>query len=301
MKNKGLILFLTYGDDKYPEARDFLFPILEHCDQFDFSVLRIDNKENLPWEKIESGYSNIDLYNCPGDNSHYEMSGWDKGFSISKEKLGEDFSFVLIVNDALLNSKPIKDLESISNNLIEKVIKKNVVVGYIDTFSRVSPEAINTLTNPMKIYNRALRWYVCTTFILTNYSVWDKSYPMVSEVNPHDIYLEQYEANKFFKEDAPLSQQYQQFLVNHQTRKWYKKYDINKESYEKFKMKTECIIREQFFSIKLREQTFRFLDVSVLAKHIGCLHSSQLSLSLNILILKTKIKAFREQWQGMIK
>jgi hypothetical protein len=298
-----LVLFLTFGEDKQRGVLDFILPLFESCTDYQFDIIKVDNKTPKDWKVLFENRKNTSLYEAPGDNTFYEMSGWSSGYTYASEKLSKKYSLVFFLNDALLNSKPTKHIKSINNELLNNIDRFNGVAGFVDSFARVSPEPINTFLNPIEILGQKTRWWICSTLVILKKDTFDKVLPITEMIPREKIYFENYNSN-LFKKNAPVSFNYQQFLINHQTKKWYKKYNICEESYPLFKLKTECIMCEHYLSVKLKKESLFFVDLAQNSKRHGrfgrilvLMFGSKASFIIKV--CKTYFTLFKEQIRGL--
>jgi hypothetical protein len=124
----------------------------------------------------------------------------------------------------------------------------------VDTFSRVSPEPLDTLAHPMRIQDEVCRKWLCTTFFMVPEPVFEKLYPITTFSSLGDIFT-RYNPEKPFRESAPLSQNYRDFLYTHQTRVWRRGdkrgYVLDEKTFPLFQNKVRNIINEHALSVRL--------------------------------------------------
>lgn len=259
---KALILFLEYDKLKATQALDIIIEIVERCNEVAFTIVRIDNKHpEIPWQQTKEG--RFREYIVGGDNKCNEFSGWDKGWNDSKYQIKDTFDIVIIANDALLNSKPVRELESITNHLLKHVFRTKTVVGWIDTFSRVSPDPIDMIFSTMKVFGNSVRRWICTTFIVFSSSVFQAVFPLTSFENFDRVYHKKF-SNGVFLPDCGLNTKYQKFLFAHQSIKWIKSYKLTSETFDLFKLKTRNIINETLLGYRIAKTNSKLLHITIL-------------------------------------
>lgn len=249
-----LVLYLTFDEQKKQNVRGVLSAFFDRLSETSFTVVEIDNAdETLGWAHAPGDWWDCPAYVVGGDNTAHEFTGWDKGWKEATERLGADFDVVLMVNDALANSKPLAALDAIDSGLIRELSATNTVLGWVDTFSRVHPEAIDTVFSPMRLWGRACRKWLCTTFFMTSAKTFARLTPLTT-VDAFDELFSDDPENPF-RSDAPLSANYRDFLYTHQTRVWkrgdQRGYALDHESLPLFKNKVRNIINEHALGAKL--------------------------------------------------
>lgn len=252
---RALVLFLTFDAEKKKDVRTFLGDFFKARQGIDFTVVEIDNAdEQLAWQAALEGDWPCRAFTVGGDNAAHEFTGWDRGWREARTRLSEKFDVVLMVNDALANSKPLQALDSIDAGTIRQLPGQNTVLGWVDTFSRVNPEPIDTLATPFRIQGKACRKWLCTTFFMVPEPVFEKLYPVTTFPSLDEIFT-RYNPEKPFRASAPLSQDYRDFLYTHQTRVWRRGnkrgYVLDEKTFPLFKNKVRNIINEHALSVKL--------------------------------------------------
>jgi hypothetical protein len=263
---KALILFLIYDPEKTERVRNALYEITERCASVDFTLVEIDNADtDLPW--MELGSEPVKRYCVGGDNSAQEFTGWDFGWRQATEILGTGFDIVLVTNDALLNSKDINQLSVVDDQLLHVLVRHGMVAGWVDTFARVYPDPVNTLTAPYRIFGDVTRQWLCSCFMLIPLDVFATVFPLTRLTDSSSLYNEDF-SQGIFQRDCGLSEGYQDFLITHQSRVWMRNgkrgYQINRETFDKFRAKTRSIINEHLLGIRLRKAGCPLLSLPAL-------------------------------------
>lgn len=260
-KAAGLILFLTYETEKVPEVREELIAFMRRCGGVDWTLVQIDNRApETPWTK--TGENEFHAFIVGGDNSSQEFSGWDRGWQEAQRHLETAFDIVVLVNDALKNSKDCSQLRAADQRLMRCLLRWPAVAGWIDTYARVSPEAIDTLFHPMRLRGMPSRRWVCTTFVIFSRAVFEAVLPLVRVTEADGLYFPEYQGEAFTP-DCGLNPAYQQFLIQHQTRVWRRCYTLDAETYGLFREKTRMILHEGLLGARLAKTGVKWIDFSV--------------------------------------
>jgi hypothetical protein len=263
---RTLILFLQYDEQKSERVFPVLRQIIKRCNQISFTLVHIDNlHSHTAWELVRT--EPFEEYTVGGDNRCHEFSGWDKGWNLAREKIDEPFHVVITANDALLNSKPTHELDCISNQLLDYVAQNEAVVGWVDTFSRVSPDPIDMLFRPMSVFGHSVRLWVSTCFIVFSSCVFEAVAPLTSFLDTDRVYHRHFEEG-VFRPHCGLSPGYQEFLLRHQSAVWSnRQYVLSAETFRRFQSKTRSIINESLLGHRISRTGARMLDLATLCSY----------------------------------
>ena len=263
-KHKGLILFQCYDPEKAADVRSELVKVIETCTNTNWYLVSIDNSdESLPWKEIQK--RPFREYVVGGDNSFHDFSAWDKGWKEASGRLGDEFDVIITVNDALKNSKPHEQLRFLNNTMVIYLANWNAILGWVDTYSRVSPDPIDVVTRPMRLFGRNSRRYVTSTFIAYSRDVFLRVIPLVQFTEMDKMYYPTFEG-RAFRDDCGLGIEYQNFLLAHQSRKWYRRYELNADTYDLFKSKTRMIINENLLGTRIIATGAKLINFYELAR-----------------------------------
>jgi hypothetical protein len=138
----------------------------------------------------------------------------------------------------------------------------------VDSYVDVSPTPLDLDSSPMEIFGHAARWWVCTTFIVFARPVFERVFPLTRFDEIDRVYFDAY-TGEAFRPDCGLNQTYREFLVAHQARVWYRKYELNAENYDLFRSKTAMIINEQLIGVRIAEAGARCIDLKALEQPPG--------------------------------
>jgi len=248
---RGLILFVEWDCNRSARVRKELDAFMARCAAVEWTLVRIDNADpDLAWSEVGSAAGRA--YRVGGDNSSGEFSGWDKGYAQARERLGDDADVVVIVNDALLNSKPVEQIAAIDNEVLEYLVRWDGVAGWLDNYCDVSPEPLDILATPMMLFGHTSRWWFCTTFLVVSAGVWRRVSPLAQAPDEEVLYFEAYDG-RAFRADCGLNEMYQRFLLMHQSQVWRTRYALTAATYPLFKSKTRMILNEHLLGCRLAE------------------------------------------------
>lgn len=260
----GLILFLEWDPGQAAEARLEIVSLMQRCDRVRWTLLRINNsKVNLPLEKLRD--QPFAEYQVGGDNTSGEFSGWDKGWKVASEEIGVTADVVVIANDALKNSKPYEQISVVDDTLIRYLWRWDSVVGWMDNYCDMSPEPMDLLANPMMLFGQPSRTWICTAFMVLSASVFGRILPLTQLNRENSVYHDEF-AGQAFRRDCGLNDVYQQFLLDHQSQVWTKKYDLNSDTYPLFKTKTRMIINEHLLGCRIVTAEARCIDLRAVCR-----------------------------------
>jgi hypothetical protein len=237
------------------------------CDAVRWTVIEIDNAHpDRAFEQRCDGP--VAEFVVGGDNTHGEFTGWDKGWRTVQSRLRGRFDIVVIANDALKNSKPYRQIHRIDSGLLRALPRSRGVIGWLDSYVDVSPAPLDLVSTPMNIFGSDARWWVCTTFIVFSRRVFESVFPLTNFDSIDPVYFDAY-AGAAFRPDCGLNAQYREFLTTHQARVWYRKYELNADTYPLFRAKTSMIVNEHLIGTRIAAARARVIDLKVLDKPLG--------------------------------
>lgn len=262
-KLKILLLFLKWDNCKCKDVLRLLEKTILSIRGINWTIIAIDNKhEYLSWD--DNGKKNsICQYSVGGDNSAHEFSGWEKGLKEAEKHLSNNYDLVAFCNDALMNSKPYDILQELTYEHFQSIKDNQLVLGWHDSFNDIL-KRYKLPTGSMRFGKRNLSSWICTTFFVLPKKVLAKCLPLQELKDTATVYSSC--KDKLFKEETPLNSDYQTFLINHQTKIWYNRYQLTPENFPLFKQKTLMCINEHL----LGERIFRHsapLDLYKLNMH----------------------------------
>jgi len=243
-----LSLFVRYGDKDYEGAYEALTEFYMSVGDVCVTSVLIDNA-------LEPGLS-TDLDNTShlisGDNSRREFSGWDAALSAFAERM-QEFDLVHLVTSAFQNEYngfyPLIDHE-----MLEYVAQtKRVMLAHVDAY----PEKV-------KLYGRSFQTWACSKFLFSRPENIFGLGMLVGPFSESDLFSA--DASACFLPDAPLSVNYQSYLVDWLTGdglphgKWHSTFEYSKETSGKFRSKALSILDEHNLSMRIRESGVQIVD-----------------------------------------
>lgn len=235
-KIKVIALFLQYDTEKYPCALHYFKKYLNGIENANIQIIVVDNKR----KDINRKYEDAIMIN--GDNSLWEFSGWQKGLKyIYDNKI--DYDVVIFANDSFLApAGGNTDLSGLINDEAIAKAKKNAMIGQF-----VSIDEGITI-NGIYIYN-----YARTHCFLLSRQVIEKiKYIPTVDYDFLNKCISEKPSKKYFKKDAPLSKNFQEYIIKHLTKRWHSKIDIF-ENWDLFRGKILAYLNEMLLTAKVRD------------------------------------------------
>ncbi len=295
-----LVLFLAFDREKKARVRAALSNFFSAHDALSFTVVEIDNANvDAPWAPAPEGRWPCDAFQTGGDNRAHEFTGWDRGWREAQSHLPQQWDLVLVVNDALMNSKPLAALDALDADLISQLAKQKTVLGWVDTFARVNPDPLDTITQPMRLYGAPCRKWLCTTFFFAPANIFAAISPMTSVTELDELFVRT-GAMAPFRTDAPLSENYRKFLIDHQQNVWRRGntrgYELNEETFDLFRTKVRNIINEHRLGVKFWRAGASHINLAIFDRRPRGLGLDTNKPLRNPLLRTLKLRAL-SQWQ----
>lgn len=250
-----LSLLARHGTARYPAALQGLramfaaqMPDVAH------HVLVIDN--SLP----ES--HRADLNRCVeligGSNSSWEFSAWDSGIAHIGKRVN-DYDLVHLATSAFAEYTP-GHLKLIDQNVVRHLPGLNAVLGHIDFYNE-----------PMSVFGIPSQAWLRSSFLFMRPRHLQALGSMVGVSGGAPIFSGDPLAP--FREDAPISHSYRQFLVGWLTGAgtgqgpgWHSRFDLTYETLPFFESKARAILNEQMLTNRLLAIGTTIVDVTWLAR-----------------------------------
>lgn len=235
---KVLVLFLQYDTEKYPYALHYFKKYLTYINEHEITILTIDNKnEKLPFTKLSKNE-----YIIGGDNTLWEFSGWQKGVEcLNSNEINYDC--IIFANDSFLApAGGSSDLSGIINNQsINESYYTNSLIG----------ELVGKDTNAV-IFGCYIKDYIRTHCFIMPKELVQKlnSIPTIGIDALNQCIDETYQG-KYFKDDAPISKNFQKMWVNHIKTYWHSRIKPE-DNWELYRMKTLAVLNEIFLTVRVR-------------------------------------------------
>ena len=282
MKNKNkirvIVLFVQYNQKQYNYSYKLLISILNKFSDFDFFRLVIDNS-------IEDKNFVIDIDNgvlIGGDNSEREFSGWECGLRYVESNIKE-YDLILFINEAF-NVYGDAYINRYLRTAANRSLKFNAVAGPIDKDEK---------NRTLRLYDFGFKRWLRTNMFFVPKAIMDKigciitlpdsEFDKFVSPNHHD-FIEN--TNDYFLPSAPINDQFKAKIISWLTDLWHGKFEINDDSWDKFRMKYKAIINEAMFTKRIIESGSDIISYAPLI----IIYMNKLKHKIKFMILKFKDK-----------
>jgi hypothetical protein len=248
-----LTLFARHGSAKYTDALDELrvfyrrrLPSVSH------DLLVVDNAL-----AEEHGQEPSEDRVIAGSNRFWEFSAWDEGLA----KVGQrvwDYDLVHLVTSAFrtLYTRYIDRFEEL---MLESIAGRGAALGHIDYYNE--PVVV--------LGNRAQAW-IRTSFVFLPPAELATLGSLVCVNRPEELFSGDPEHP--FRKDAPLSENYRQYILDWLTGPgtgqgviWHSRFEVTSETLPHFQAKVLAMLNEQMLAVRLRRQGCALVDATWLA------------------------------------
>lgn len=253
-----LTLLLRYGTTKYPDAEPHIENLFARLmPDIDLSTLIVDSA--LPPEYFEITAPRRTVIGA--DNRFSEWSAADRGIAFLGERI---WSYDLIhVATAAFNTLYTAYLERFSMEMLRAIAGRAICVGHIDCYN-----------DPVRLlFFRSQHW-IRTSFVFLPPAELKALGSLVSISDPRPLFSG--DPARPFREDAPLSKNYQDYIYTWLTGgdigqgvQWHSGFGLTKATLPTFQQKTMAILNEHLFSIRLRAQGCKVVDTLWLASQLS--------------------------------
>jgi hypothetical protein len=251
-------ILLRHGTEKYSDPSQRIDEIFaRQMPDVKRTTLIVDNA--LPESLVEDLGSGQTLIG--GNNSCWEFSAWDKGIAW----LGDDiwsYDFVHLATSAF-HTLYVKYLERFDTGMLRAIARRPVCVGHVDCYN-----------DPIRILSFHSQHWVRTSFFFIPPQELKLLGSLVSLRDAQKLFAATPE--KPFSEDAPLSKNYQDYVVNWLTGgnigqgvEWHSRFSLEPQSFAHFCRKALAILNEHLLSIRLRAQGTHVIDTTWLATELA--------------------------------
>lgn len=241
---KLAILYLQYDTEKYPGSFEKLKSYVDNIPFCNKEYYIIDNKVDKKNKEIVGKK----IMKIGGDNSLREFSGWQAGVDFLKSN-NVSYNAILFCNDSfLVNGESF--LSNHSGRAFLKSILFNALVGKIDA-----------LDGDIKIYGYDISQWICTNAFFVPKRMIERLGNIISvdDEGMKKFFSSVYDSKKIFKEDAPISKQYQNSIIEWLTTKWHSRFELNEKNWQKFCKKTQAIFNEALITVRVKKLGFRVM------------------------------------------
>jgi hypothetical protein len=249
-------LLARHGTQRYADAVSHVDAIFEtQLPTVDRELVVIDN--SLPKDYVEMfGRCRTLLGSC---NASWEFSAWDRGIEYLGHRIHQ-FDFVHLVTSAF------KALECHYLDLFD-----TTMLGLIGFGQPAALGHIDAYMDPIVLLGRSSQAWLRSSWIFLPPREVDL---LGSFVGVHDrsAFFSGNPAAPFHK-DAPISANYQQYILEWQTgggvwtgdNEWHSRFDLSVDTLAHFETKALAIMNEQILSLRLRRQGCAMVDADWLA------------------------------------
>lgn len=248
-------LYLQYGDEHHASGMAVLRrQVARLFPRSRASFLVIDNALDAATPPRVDG----DQTRLAGDNANREFSGWDRGLRwLRSSRRVSPNDIVVLANDTFHRSYGSEYLELFRPREIERALRRNALVGYMDAY----PE-------PVTLFGHRLRSWVRSSLALTTARTIHSLLPLqVGEID-HLVFSEA--PAEFFRRDAPLCERYQGYLrtwlfgeeaAGGFRERWHSRAPLTEANRIQMRAKARCIFAEHALSARARALPVPVLDV----------------------------------------
>ncbi len=245
---KILSLFIRHGDVNYGGAYQALMALYATLPGIQIDSVLIDTDLPAGFE----AHLGLQSLLMAGDNSRREFSGWDSALARFRGDLSK-YDLVHLITSAFQNEYngfyPL-----VSREMLDYIYQTpNVMMAHLDAY----PERV-------RLFGRGFQTWGCSKFLFARPS---DLLALGSIVGPFDkTNFFDTEGKTPFRDDAPLSKNYANYLTDWLTGKglphgkWHSVFRYQDETVAKFQSKALSIIDEHSFSMRIRESGIRIVD-----------------------------------------
>jgi hypothetical protein len=249
-----LTLLARHGTSDYPDADakiDELFA--RQLSSVEHDTIIIDNELAGDFEEtIASGRMVLG-----GSNDYGEFSAWDRGV----DRLGGELASYDLVHLATsaFDRLYVGYLGWFEPDMLRSILGRGAALGHIDYYD-----------DPVMLCGRVTQAWLRTSWIFLPPRELQLLGSLVSIGAKHSLFSGDPAAP--FAADAPLSRNYQQYILDWLTGsgtgqgvQWHSRFDLSSQTLSRFEAKATAILNEQMLGIRLRAQGCAMLDATWLA------------------------------------
>ncbi|WP_345813084.1 glycosyltransferase [Paraburkholderia sp. PREW-6R] len=245
---KLLTLFVRYGDSDYQGAFKRLCQLYQRIEGLDYDAVLIDTA--LPVDmQVKLGPK---ILMIGGNNTRREFSGWNTALERFPDLL-DGYDLVHIVTSAFENEY----------NGFYPYIERRMLL-YAARHPEVALAHVDAYPDAVRLFGRSFQTWGCSKFILAAPERIRRLATFVGDFSIDDFFAKS--ASMPFRPNAPLSQNYQQHLLNWLTGEglphgqWHSVFELSSANLQRFHAKAMSIIDEHSLSMRLRETGARIVD-----------------------------------------
>lgn len=219
-------------------------------------------------------------------NAHWEFSAWDRAIAYLDSSLDE-FDLVHLATSAF-GALDTSHLDDFSAEMLANIRRRSCAVGAIDYRSE-----------PVVVYGTSSQAWLRSSWIFVPSNELRRLGSLASVTDVSQLFSG--DAATPFRLDAPISTNYQQFILHYLTGtrrglEWHSHFELNPETLPRFEAKAKAILNEHLLSIRLRLQGCALVDATWLARRhaqwpslpLECVPSWQYQISARKLIARKR-------------
>ncbi len=254
MKMRVLTILLRHGTEKYGDAEHRIDDIFaRQMPEVERHTLIVDNL--LPPHVAERTGERKTVIG--GDNGFWEFSGWDRGIAFAGSNIFS-YDLVHLVTSAFFTLY-VKYLDRINTRMLETVAGRPVCLGHIDCFNE-----------PVRFLSFYSQHWLRSCFLFLPPAELKALGSLVSFRDAGMLFTG--DPAEPFREDAPISKNYQNYILGWLTGsdigqgvEWHSSFVLDRATLPYFQEKTLAMINEHMLSVRLRALGCRTTDVTWLA------------------------------------
>lgn len=253
-----LTLLLRHGTQKYADAEHRIDEIFErHMPGLDRTTVIVDSALD-PGHAETAGRDRIIL---GADNDFWEWSAADRGIAYMGERI---WSYDLVhMATAAFDMLYTAYLGRFTVPMLRSVAGRAACVGHIDCYNE-----------PVRVRSYHSQHWMRSSFLFLPPSELRALRTLVTFRDSAALFSG--DPEKPFRDDAPISENYRRYIFDWLTGgdigqgvQWHSSFGLTRESLPYFQQKTVAILNEHLFSIRLRAQGCRLVDVTWLAARLS--------------------------------
>lgn len=246
-----LTLFVRFGTERYAEALDELNALYaRQLPASDRTTIIVDNALDAGQERRLSERSVL----IAGDNRQWEFSGWDRALA----HVGRDLLAFDLINlcTSAFRTLYVAYLDRINDRLLAALRGRGVALGHIDYFA-----------TPLRLLSYCSQHWLRTSFIFLPPEELMALAPLATIRCGRELFSG--DPAEPFLPDAPISANYRTLITSWLTgggtgqgMVWHSRFSLSEETRALFEAKTIAMLNENMFSVRLRAQGCRLVDVT---------------------------------------
>lgn len=246
-----LTLFARFGSEHYATALadvDALYA--RQLPGTERTTIVVDNALDTDYESRLSDTCVV----IGGDNREWEFSGWDRALAHVGGDLRE-FDLVNLCTSAF-RTLYVSYLDRIDGRLLAALRGRGVALGHIDYFP-----------TPVRLRSYCSQHWLRTSFLFLPPEELLALAPLATMGNGRGLFSG--DPGEPFSPDAPISANYRTLIMNWLTGAgtgqgvaWHSRFSLTEDTRALFEGKATAMLNEQMFSIRLRAQGCRLVDVT---------------------------------------